>query len=169
LNTSAVTPCELPQDAFLRRYSVEGSYADCYTATIATPVTHAAFVEAFYTTPLFKTERVLLSWFAGRPSTDDQARQLSAGTLDSFAAWSVEERSANQLLLADASGRTRSWLMSAPAGGGTRLLFGSAIVPVARAERTNRSPGTVFRILLRFHKLYSHLLLRAAKSRLERR
>jgi hypothetical protein len=168
LNTSAVTPCELPQDALLRRYSIDGSYADCYVTTTAAPVSHAAFVEAFYTTPLFKLERTLLSWFADRPSTDDQARQLSAGTLDSFAAWSVEERSANQLLLADLSGRTKSWLMSDPAGGGTRLLFGSAIVPVARSGRARRSSGIVFRVLLRFHKLYSHLLLRAAKSRLER-
>ncbi len=169
MNTSAVAPCELPQDALLRRYSVDGSYADCYVAVTAAPVSHATFVEAFYTTPLFKLERMLLSWFAGRPSTDDQARQLSAGTLDAFAAWSVEERSANQLLLADVSGRTKSWLMSAPADGGTRLLFGSAIVPAARAARATRSPGTVFRVLLRFHKLYSHLLLRAAKSRLESR
>jgi hypothetical protein len=169
LNTAAVTPCELPEGALLRRYAVDGSYADCYVATTAAPVSHAAFVEAFYTTALFKLERMLLKWFAGRPSTDEQARQLATGMLDSFAAWSVEQRSANQLLLADVSGRTKSWLMSAPAGGGTRLLFGSAIVAVARAEPANCSPGTVFRVLLRFHKLYSHLLLHAAKSRLERR
>jgi hypothetical protein len=173
LNTSAVTPCELPEDALLRRYSVDGSYADCYVATTAAPVSHAAFVEAFYTTPLFKLERMLLKWFAGRPSTDEQARQLATGTRDSFAAWSVEARSADQLLLADVTGRTKSWLMSVPAGNGagigTRLLFGSAIVAVARAESARRSPGTVFRVLLRFHKLYSHLLLRAAKSRLEGR
>jgi hypothetical protein len=168
-----VTPCELPQAALLRRYAGEGGYADCYTATTAAPVSQAAFVEAFYTTPLFKLERMLLGWFAGRPSTDDQARRLAAGSRDAFAAWSVEARSADQLLLADVSGRTKSWLMSVPAGGGagegTRLLFGSAIVAVARAQSAKRSRGLVFRVLLRFHKLYSHLLLRAAKSRLERR
>ena len=79
--------------------------------------------------------------------------------LDAFAAWRVEDRAEDQLLLCDLPGRTRSWLMAASEGTRTLLYFGSAIVPL--------SPG--YRALLGFHKLYSRVLLRAAKSRLERR
>jgi hypothetical protein len=79
-------------------------------------VTQARYVEAFYTTPLFKVERLLLAWFAARPSTDAEAQRLAAGEIATFAAWSVEAREADQLLLCDFKGRTRSWLMSTPGG-----------------------------------------------------
>ncbi|MDO8372388.1 MAG: hypothetical protein Q7T39_10710, partial [Polaromonas sp.] len=119
-------------------------------------------------------ERLLLAWLVSKPSTDAQASQLASGTLDSFAAWSVEERCEDQLLMCDFQGRTRSWLMVVPAEGesaaSTRLYFGSAVVP-ARAPRAGaRTPGLglTFRLLLGFHKLYSRALLFSAKSRLMR-
>src|SRR4051812_28810807 len=94
----------------------------------------AEFVEAFYTTAVFKLERLLLRVFAARPSTDGQAGKLARGELSSFAAWSVEGRAPDQLLLSDFSGRTRSWLMVSasdePGLACTRLYFGSAVVPV---------------------------------------
>ncbi|MEO5882000.1 MAG: hypothetical protein ABIQ06_06250 [Caldimonas sp.] len=135
-------------------------------------VSHAEFVEAFYTSALFKLERFVLRVFLSRPSTDLQAARLARGELDAFAAWSVEGRAANQLLLADVAGRTRSWLMVAPSGSadsaGTRLYFGSAVVP-RRSTRSGRAGlGMVFSALLGFHKLYSRLLLQAARSRLSR-
>ena len=164
--------CELPQGALLGKYQDEGAYADCYVTELAGRVSHAQFVEAFYTTALFKVERLILSWFVSRPSTDAQARQLAAGTLDSFAAWSVEARSADQLLLCDFQSRTRSWLMVAPARGdaldATRLYFGSAVFRVVSAKSETRSLGPVFRLLLGFHKVYSRALLSAARSRLAR-
>lgn len=166
----AIRRCDLPADALLQRHAGAGGYADCYAVDVAGRVSHAAFVEAFYTTRVFKLERLVLRLFASRPSTDDEARQLAAGTRDSFAAWSVEGRTADQLLLGDFTGRTKSWLMVAAAGSaaspGTRLYFGSAVVPV-RGRRTGRaSLGWVFRALLGFHKLYSRILLGAARARL---
>jgi hypothetical protein len=164
--------CELPQEALLRKYQHDGSYVDCYVTEVSRRVSHAEFVEAFYTTALFKVERLLLSRFVAKPSTDVEARQLAAGTLDSFAAWSVEARSANQLLMSDFQGRTRSWLMVAAAEGSalqdTRLYFGSAVVPVVSARSGTRRLGLGFRLLLGFHKLYSRALLSAAESRLAR-
>ena len=163
---------ELPHGALLSKYQNGGAYADCYVTEIARPVSHAEYVQAFYTTPLFKVERRLLAWLVSKPSTDAQAGQLASGTLDSFAAWSVEERREDQLLMCDFQGRTRSWLMVVPVegenSGGTRLYFGSAVVP-ARAPRAGaRTPdlGLTFRLLLGFHKLYSRALLYSAKSRL---
>jgi len=167
---SPIHRCELPADALLQRHAGAGAYADCYAVDVAGRVSHAAFVEAFYTTWVFKLERLILRLFASRPSTDDEARQLAAGTRDSFAAWSVEGRTADQLLLGDFTGRTKSWLMVAAAEGTaspkTRLYFGSAVVPV-RSRRTGQAGlGWMFRALLGFHKLYSPILLGAARARL---
>lgn len=169
---SSIQRCELPPGALLGKYQHAGAYADCYVTEVARRVSHAEYVEAFYTSALFKVERLLLSWLVAKPSTDVQASQLAAGTLDSFAAWSVEARSANQLLLSDFQGRTRSWLMVSPSETGdredTHLYFGSAVVPVVRAASGVRSLGLGFRLLLGFHKLYSRTLLFAARSRLAR-
>jgi hypothetical protein len=162
----------LPDGALLHRYAGAGGYADCYVAEAARTVSHAEFVECFYTTAVFKLERLILRLLVSRPSTDAQARQLAHGMLAAFAAWTVESRAPNQLLLRDYTGRTRSWLMVAAAedgaSTGTRLYFGSAVVPV-RSPATGRSKlDPVFGALLGFHKLYSRLLLAAARSRLSR-
>lgn len=168
-----IRPCELPPGALLARYREAGAYADCYVAEVGYAVTQAEYVEAFYTTAAFKLERWLLGRLAARPSTDAQASELATGQRTSFAAWSVEGRSANQLLLCDLQGRTRSWLMSAPdvrgRAAGTRLYFGSAVVPLSKRGGAGRPRmGFAFRALLGFHKAYSRVLLRAAVARLAR-
>lgn len=167
----SVQPCELPQTALLRRYKDGCAYADCYVTEVAGAYSQAAFVEAFYTTALFKVERVILRWLAARPSTDVEAKQLAEGRIAAFAAWRVEGRHPDQVLLADFTGRTRSWLMVAPVPGAgadvrTRLYFGSAVVPRRHATSGRPSMGISFHALLGFHRLYSRLLLRAARSRM---
>lgn len=164
-------PCALPAHALLARHRADGAFTDCYAATLRRPVSLAEFVDAFYTTRLFKLERVVLAWFARQPSTDLQARQLAVGQRDTFAAWRVEARQSDQVLLADLTGRTRSWLMVAPAseGGGaaaTRLYFGSAVLPLAQAATGRRRLGFTFHALLGFHRLYSRALLWSACRRL---
>jgi hypothetical protein len=168
----SIQACPLPEQALLATYAKDGAYTDCYATDVAGPVSHAAYVEAFYTGTLFKLERQLLAWFVSRPSTDAQARELAAGAWGTFAAWRVEARSTDQLLMCDMSGRTRSWLMVAPAGQGgpavTRLYFGSAVVPVVDRASGQARMGFGFEALLGFHKLYSRALLHAARSRLAR-
>lgn len=168
---ASIQACDLPEGALLRRYLAADGYADCYVAELPRPASQAEFVEAFYTTAVFKLERLLLAWFVARPSTDAQAAQLASAELASFAAWSVEAREADQLLLRDFQGRTRSWLMSTPASNGraTRLFFGSAVVPIVDRRTGEARMGAGFRALLGFHKLYSRMLLRAAAARLARR
>jgi hypothetical protein len=131
-------------------------------------VSHAEFVEAFYTGGLFKVERFLLRVLISKPSTDLQARQLAAGELDEFAAWRVEARAVDQLLLRAVDGRTRSWLMvsAADVPGHTRLYFGSAVLPMANKATGEAKFGMLFHALLRFHNWYSRALLRAAAKRL---
>ncbi len=157
-NGRAVTPYELPATALLRRYVQNGTYTDCYMTEITRPVTHAEYVEAFYTTAIFRMERIILKVLLSMPSSDADVRRLAQNQADSFAAWSVEERAHDQLLLCDFQGRTRSWLMTQPIESGTRLYFGSAVVPL-------RAP---YGALLGFHKLYSRMLLSGARSRLAR-
>lgn len=157
----------LPPGALLQRLRDEGSYTDCYATTLPRPITFAEYVDAFYTTPLFKLERLILAAFARRPSTDLQARELAIGQRDTFAAWRVQARQADQILLADLTGCTRSWLMVAPVeGGGTQLYFGSAVVPVVDRASGQRRMGLAFRALLGFHKLYSRALLWSARRKL---
>ena len=166
-----IQSCALPQGALLHKYRERGAYTDCYVTELAWPVSRSEYVEAFYTTAVFKIERGILKWLAAKPSTDLEARQLASGALDSFAAWSVEGQAPDQLLLRDFSGRTRSWLMVLPIENddrseSTRLYFGSAVVPVVSTASGKASLGFPFGSLLGFHKLYSRVLLNAARSRL---
>jgi hypothetical protein len=169
----SIQACPLPDEALLAKYQDAGGYADCYSTEVGRVVSHAEYVEAFYTGAVFKLERLLLAWIVSRPSTDAQARQLALGAVSSFAAWRVEGRATNQLLMCALDGRTRSWLMITPLKSGnsasTRLYFGSAVLPRPNNASAKPRLGWLFTALLGFHKLYSRVLLHAARSRLAQR
>lgn len=163
-----VRPQPLPEHALLARYAGEGDYTDCYATDLPGSFSHAEYVAAFYTTWLFRLERAILQWLAGKPSTDREAEELARGGRDTFAAWSVEASAPNQLLLRDFLGNTRSWLMVEPRQDGavTRLYFGSAVLARGRDAAGNRRLKRRFRALLAFHRRYSRALLNAARARL---
>jgi hypothetical protein len=167
---ASVQRCDLPPDTVLATYATRGAYTDCYATVVPRTVTHAQYVEAFYTTWIFKLERWLIAQLLSQPSSDTDARELAQGHADSFAAWSVEQRTANQIVLA--AGRTRSWLMTSPSHEsnpvGTALYFGSAVLPRRRAGSGEPEMGWSFKVLLGWHKLYSWCLLGAARRRLSR-
>lgn len=167
----AIRRCTLPEGAFLAAYQADGSYADCYATAMAGTVSLEEFVAAFYTTRVFKLERLLLKWAVSKPSTDAEASQVASGSIATFAAWQVERRGDDQLLMSDFQSRTRSWFMVAPDTASnhtaTRLYFGSAVVPVTNPRTGNMAMDWLFRALLGFHKLYSAVLLHAALSRLK--
>lgn len=165
----AVASCPPPEGSLLLRYATGGGFVDAYVTSIDGRVDLATFVEAFYTTPLFRLERTLLGAFARRPSTDAEARALGRGERDSFAAWSLEARAQDQLLMRDFTGRTRSWLMVEAGARSTRLLFGSAVVPARNEAQGEPRLGFPFAALLGCHRLYSRLLLAAAARRLRSR
>ena len=85
---SCIRRCELPQGALLAKYLRGGTYADCYVTEVARPVSHAEYVEAFYTTAVFKVERLLLAWLvslactlalpSSPSSTQGRGKQISA-------------------------------------------------------------------------------------------
>lgn len=165
----SIQKSQLPGGALLRRYSENGHYTDCYSVETGRPVTHAQYVTAFYTTLLFKVERIILKWAVSKPSTDAEASALANSKRETFAAWRVEARDHNQLLLCDYQGRTRSWLMiEAVSNEETRLYFGSAVVRTGGGGDQTANPKRGFGLLMRFHKAYSVALLYCAKRRLER-
>jgi hypothetical protein len=87
---------------------------------------------------------------------------LAEARLDHIAAWKVEARSTDEILLTAAA--TRSWLsVKAKQGGAgtTLLMFGSAVAPA-------RDDGKLylgFHALLGIHRRYSRWLLKAAARR----
>ncbi len=162
---------DLPPDALLQTYAaIEGCYTDCFTADIEGAVSLTEFVTAFYTTRLFKLERFILNHVFSKPSTDHQVSELVDGKTDKFAAWRVETRAENQLLMRDNWGKTCSWFMVAPQENenknATRLYFGTAVIPVRSTKNDKPSIGSTHQAMLGFHKLYSVALLSAARSRL---
>lgn len=167
---SVVRSCEVPLNSLLRAYQDGTGFTDCYVMEVPGAVTQAAFIEAFYTSPLFKIERALLKYLAGRSATDADAKQLAEGRAEKFSAWRVEDQSISELLLADFTGQTRSWLRASPAGASdqasrTLLYFGSAVVPHQRPGSAKPGMGWPFHALLGFHRIYSRLLLSAASRR----
>lgn len=157
----------LPPASLLARLAHDhDAFADAYALPFPRTVTLAEFVEAFYTTRLFKVERALLSLF-GKPSSDAMARAVARGEGRRLAIWTVEARESDELLMHEDSGATRSWFWVEPAGGGgTTLWFGSAVLPRRHAAGGEPRFGGLFHALLGFHRWYSRALLAAAARRL---
>jgi hypothetical protein len=159
----------LPEGALLADYGVRGDYVDCFTLDVSGSIALSDLMYAFYTSKLFRLERVVLKRLLGYPSTDDEARALAHGRRTRFAAWTVEARAARQTILA--AGRTRSWFMVEPlvepgdtaVPARTRLYFGSAVL-----RRRTGGLGVGFRASLGLHRLYSRWLLAAAGRGLAR-
>jgi len=160
-------PAEVPDYTLLAPLRHAGCYADCFTLTLPFAVTKEEFIESFYTTTLFKSERLVLFLFAGKKSTDKDAQNLAQGTGNSFAVWRVDQRTADELLLSEPIGGTSSWFMTrlenVASDTVTRLFFGSAIRP-KRAPTAGETPqfSSVFTGLRPLHNLYSRKLLEAA-------
>ncbi|MBB6124908.1 hypothetical protein [Sphingobium subterraneum] len=163
---NTIIPRPLPEHSLLSAYNTKGYYTDCFAIEVARDISQQQFVTAFYTSRLFKVERFILKWLVTKPSTDQEAKQLAIGSTDSFAAWTVEGRMPEQLLLCDYQGRTRSWLMVEPIGSGTetatQLFFGTGVVSATNRTTGRKSMQIPFHLLLGFHRLYARALLRSA-------
>jgi hypothetical protein len=161
---AAVRPMPLPDVALLCAYRDRGAYTDCYGLDVEGTIMQADYIRAFYTSPLFKVERFILKWAVDKPSTDADVAALAEGESNIFAAWTIEERTADQIMLCDFQSRTRSWLMILPLGGGakTRLYFGTAVVPLRPNGKKDSAFSFGFRLLVPVHQLYARALVQAA-------
>jgi hypothetical protein len=142
-----------------------GYYTDCYGIELGHAATLPEFISAFYTTPLFRLERLILSLTPRGRMKDADVMALSSGESGRMAVWKVEARRDCEILLS--AGRTKSWLMVAPSQSGSQLFFGSVVVPEP-PKREGGSPrlGPVFDSLLSAHRIYSRLLLGSAAQSL---
>ncbi|MGC1496060.1 MAG: hypothetical protein WA790_09635 [Sulfitobacter sp.] len=154
--------CTVPGDGLLQVYVEQGAnYTDCFEAMSPGAVTLPDFIEAFYTTWLFKLERFVLMLVLRRRISDADVTALAQGA-DRFAVWTVEARAEDQILLCDLGGHTRSYLaVSAKDGGVTRLIFGSAVV-----APKGKPLGRMVKVLEPVHRFYSKSLLRLAERKL---
>jgi hypothetical protein len=91
----SVTQAAVPDDALLRTYGggvrpeCWRESGDCFGVSVDRVVSLAEFIFAFYTSPVFRLERIILGFLAGAPSTDSEARCLAEGFGTSFAVWRV--------------------------------------------------------------------------------
>lgn len=165
----------VPDDALLKTYQggtrpeLWGAYGDCFEVSVDRAVSLADYVFAFYTSPVFRIERMILRVLLMAPSTDGQAHAVAHGAGASFAVWYVGKRTATQLLMCDRYERTRSWFRAVPLDGGRTLLqFGSAVAATSAGRTVARSTSRGSGLLLRFHVLYSQMLLHSAKVGVEK-
>lgn len=165
--SASVNEVPLPDGALLQEFADRGDYTDCFVARTGSEVTFPAYVEAFYTTRLFKLERLILKWLFSRPSSDDEAGRLARGEMHAFAAWDEYDRTDNQLIMMDFRQQTCSWFMLQPGDSENHLYFGSAVMRRGRGTAGNRMPRA-YRSLMGLHRLYSRALLHAAAGRVGR-
>lgn len=166
---SQVQRSTLPDSALSKHYEAKGAYTDCFYLDLPHKVSFEEYVEAFYTTPLFKLERKILAVIVRKPSTDQEARALAKGEVSKFSSWHVEDREEQQILLSDFMHKTRSWLRAEDISDGdqtkTRLYFGSVVVP----PQTKNGPGKfgfLFHATTGLHVAYSKALLKGAVKQL---
>ena len=154
--------CGVPRDGLLQAYVGQGAtYTDCFEVMSPRAVSLPELIEAFYTTWLFRLERSVLSMFLRRRVRDSDVHALAQGG-DNFAVWQVEARGETQILLKERTGHTRSFLaVLGEEGGGTRLIFGSAVV-----AQEGKPLGPLIRALTPLHQLYSKCLIRLAERKL---
>ena len=164
-----VIEAQRPEHSLITEQSkMSGYVTDCFSIEISRAVKLSDFIEAFYKTPLFRLERVVLSLAPKGRMRDADVTALSKGLTDRIFIWEVETRHDAQILLS--AGGTKSWLMVQPIEDGTRLYFGSVLVP-APSKVKDEAPkvGWLIDSLMGAHLLYSRLLLQAAARRLMRR
>lgn len=152
---------EIPDQGLLGRYNlVKHAYTDCFKTEVDQSVSFEKYARAFFSSPVFKLERIIIALTTGKKTTERSVDELISGQSDDFAVWQVEDRTDNQLLLKVGDGQIRTWLMSEQKDDSTMMYFGSAILPL----NENGDKGFLFHALFGFHKLYARILLWMAKK-----
>lgn len=164
---SQVESAAIPATSLLSVYEAEPfGFVDAYNVTTQFDVSLKQHIEAFYNSWVFRPERLLIHLLLKHPSDADAVARLAAGESEAFAAWRVEARREDEILLCDVSGATRSWLAVEAIDQGTRVWFGSAVVPRRDQDGNPKPPSLVFTLLTGFHRLYSRCLLTAGAHQL---
>ncbi|MEL6648775.1 MAG: hypothetical protein AAFQ05_13995 [Pseudomonadota bacterium] len=155
----------LPQDSLLHACATRpGSYTDCFEAAVPTDGTpdraFERFVFLFFDSWLFRVERMILRFAGKAPKAGTDPIALARGEVAHFAAWTVDARRAQELLMSVHHTPIRTWLSVAKDGDQMRLRFGTALL----AQETSGRVHWGFRATIRAHRLYAKLLLKAAAA-----
>ena len=162
---SPVEAAPVPVSSLLATAPGERDYADCWCCEIAGSAGLSQLIEAFFTCPAFRPERLTLAAI-GKGGSDAEARALAQGETDRFAAWTLVERREDEILLEDFAHRTRCWLAVAPQVGHTRVSFGTAILARTGDGGADRAENLAFRALVPFHRFYARRLIASAAKRI---
>ena len=166
-----------PEGALIRRYTTNpGGYSDRFYVDIPADVTLSDYILAFFSTPIFRMERLILNLVPSGRSNEQCVLDLASGTGDKMAGWKTEKRDENQLLLAVGDGPIRTWLMVQGTQSSettptktTRLYFGSAVLPTSMTKDGHPKLAIVFKLFSGLHIFYSRLLLWWAARDLRRK
>jgi len=152
-------PITLPPDAALNTYAArEATHTDCFFIDVPGFLTLQTYIELFFDTWLFRLERHILTLAGFGPAGLPQIQALANGQSEIFAAWMVETRKPNQILMKVGNGHIRTWLQCDLMETGSRLYFGSAVLPNPKTLRPNRLTAA----LTPLHLIYAKALLGAA-------
>ena len=164
---SKILLTELPKGAFLKTYEAQpDTHTDCYKTSLQKHVSLEGFINAFFTSWLFRIERLILRLAMKKPSSDYDIAEFAKGTTNIMAAWETEQRDEDQILLQVPHTPIRTWLMRRTDGDQTHLYFGSAILPVRTDKDGKPALGRIFVLLMGFHRLYARALLYFAERAL---
>ena len=85
-----VTAALQPEHSLISEQSMlEGYVTDCFSAEVSKAVDLSDLIEAFYKTPLFRLERLVLSFAPSGRLRDTDITALSKGQVDRISVWQV--------------------------------------------------------------------------------
>lgn len=88
---------QIPETGLLKPYSVRpGCHTGCFFVDVPGRVELSHYVSVFFTTPVFKLERKVLSVLAASPSDHQDVVDLASGAGDRLSMWRVEARHVTQ-------------------------------------------------------------------------
>lgn len=163
-----VRAVDIPSGTMLKAYQAqEGCYTDCYAVDVAGAPDIERFIRIFFDTSIFRLERRILALSGLEATHADDVDALARGHRSRFAAWRLEGKTADELMLRFERPSGRTWLHVADVpdqSGQARLFFGSALLPGARDNDKRPTIGWSLHAFLPFHRLYARMLLRAAAA-----
>ncbi|ETW00708.1 hypothetical protein H310_07265 [Aphanomyces invadans] len=157
----APTPLSSVQatNLFARFLSTPDQHVDVYQTTLSKPVSVELAAKAFFQSPVFQAERVILRLAGAGSTTDAEIDAMAFKEGEHVATFRVLETKENEVLFCwDESDAVNghSWL--AVTDSGHTLLFGSTI----------RNRSAFIRWVTPLHLVYAQIVLASARYQLER-
>ncbi|MFT6557059.1 hypothetical protein [Sneathiella sp.] len=158
----------IPDSSYMQVYDkTPGCQTDAFCFKVDFSVSLEHFIHAFFDSPIFRLERLLIRILTRKQAGLIQVKKLASGTEKTFAVWQVAKRSNREILMKVGTGPIRSWLAAYPdQEGRTSLYFGSAVLPTKGGKNGSQQVGFLFQATAWFHEFYSRLLLQSAAKNL---